>query len=59
MAHYGIAIDDLFAAVTPHLSTMQNPNDVHFNSGGYDFLGQTVAKAIETRSREVTRASFN
>lgn len=48
MAHYGIAIDDLFAAVTPHLSTMQNPNDVHFNSGGYDFLGQTVAKAIET-----------
>jgi lysophospholipase L1-like esterase len=26
---------------------MQNPNDVHFNNTGYDFLGETVAKAIE------------
>lgn len=47
MAQHGIVIDDLFAAITPHLSTMQNPNDVHFNGQGYDFLGQTVAKAIE------------
>lgn len=47
MARHGIVIDDLFAAITPHLSTMQNPNDVHFNGQGYDFLGQTVAKAIE------------
>jgi lysophospholipase L1-like esterase len=46
MAKQGIVIDDLFAAITPHLSTMQNPNDVHFNGQGYDFLGQTVAKAI-------------
>jgi lysophospholipase L1-like esterase len=28
---------------------MQNPNDVHFNSQGYDFLGETVAKAIEAQ----------
>jgi len=47
MVRHGIVIDDLFGAITPHLSTMQNPNDVHFNGQGYDFLGQTVAKAIE------------
>jgi len=45
---YGLAIDDLFTAITPHLAEMQNPNDVHFNSAGYDFLGQQVATAIES-----------
>ncbi len=48
MKKHGIAIDDLFTAITPHLATMQNPDDVHFNAQGYDFLGETVAKAIET-----------
>jgi lysophospholipase L1-like esterase len=43
-----IAVDDLFTAVTPHLSEIQNPNDVHFNARGYDFLGEAVARAIET-----------
>ncbi len=47
MKRHGVAIDDLFTAITPHLATMQNPDDVHFNSQGYDFLGETVAKAIE------------
>lgn len=47
MKKHGIATDDLFAAITPHLAAMQNPNDVHFNAKGYDFLGETVAKAIE------------
>ncbi|HCN78687.1 MAG TPA: SGNH/GDSL hydrolase family protein [Verrucomicrobiales bacterium] len=47
MKKHGIAIDDLFTAITPHLATMQNPDDVHFNGQGYDFLGETVAKAIE------------
>ena len=47
MKKRGIAIDDLFTAITPHLATMQNPDDVHFNAQGYDFLGETVAKAIE------------
>lgn len=47
MEKHGIATDDLFAAITPHLAEMQNPNDVHFNAKGYDFLGATVAKAIE------------
>ncbi len=46
---HGDAIDDLFAAITPHLAEMQTPNDVHFNTKGYDFLGETVAKAIEAQ----------
>jgi lysophospholipase L1-like esterase len=47
MARHGIAVDDLFSAVTPHLAEMQNPADVHFNAKGYEFLGQTAAAAIE------------
>lgn len=46
MAAYGVPTDDLFAAITPHLVEMQNPNDVHFNAKGYDFLGRKVAEAI-------------
>ena len=47
MKKHGIVIDDLFTAITPHLATMQNPDDVHFTGPGYDFLGDIVAKAIE------------
>lgn len=47
MEKHGITTDDLFAAITPKLSEMQPPNDVHFTAQGYDFLGQTVATAIE------------
>lgn len=46
MAKHDVATDDLFFVVTPHLDKMQNPNDVHFNATGYDFLGQNVADAI-------------
>lgn len=46
MAEHQIATDDLFTAVTPHLAELQNPNDVHFNAKGYDFLGQQVAQSI-------------
>lgn len=45
---YGVGIDDLFTAVSPHLAKLQNPNDVHFNAAGYDFLGAEVAKSIES-----------
>jgi len=44
---HDVAMDDLFSAITPHLPEMQNPNDVHFNASGYEFLGGTVASAIE------------
>ena len=47
MTRRGIAVDDLFAAITPNLATMQNPHDVHFNASGYDFLGKQVAGSIE------------
>lgn len=47
MQKLGIPTDDLFAAITPRLATLQNPNDVHFNAEGYVFLGTEVAKAIE------------
>jgi lysophospholipase L1-like esterase len=48
MKRHGVPTDDLFDAITPHLGTMQNPNDVHFNGPGYEFLGQQVAAAIES-----------
>jgi lysophospholipase L1-like esterase len=46
MSKHGVTTDDLFTAITPHLEKMQNPNDVHFNAAGYEFLGQRVADAI-------------
>ena len=49
MKKHGVATNDLFTAITPHLAEMQNPDDVHFNSDGYTFLGDTVAKAIESQ----------
>lgn len=52
MKRQGVATDDLFAAITPHLGEMQNPNDVHFNAKGYDFLGETVAEAIEAALKQ-------
>lgn len=48
MKKHGIAIDDLFTAITPNLEKMQNPNDVHFNASGYEFLGQQVAASLES-----------
>jgi lysophospholipase L1-like esterase len=47
MEKCGVKTDDLFEAITPQLATLQNPNDVHFNAAGYDFLGETVATAVE------------
>jgi hypothetical protein len=41
-----IDLQGLFAAIAPHLDKMQNPNDVHFNVAGYEYLGQQVADAI-------------
>jgi lysophospholipase L1-like esterase len=47
MQKYGIVIDDLFTAVTPHLAVLQNTDDVHFKGEGYEFLGKQVAASIE------------
>jgi lysophospholipase L1-like esterase len=47
MERHGVAVDDLFTFVTPHLATVQNPNDVHFTGAGYELLGKQVAASIE------------
>ncbi len=46
MRKHGIPTDDLFAALTPRLTELQNLNDVHFTGAGYEFLGAQVAAAI-------------
>lgn len=45
-AAQGIATDDLFTFITPHLAEAQNPKDVHFNAKGYDLLGQQVSRSV-------------
>jgi lysophospholipase L1-like esterase len=46
MRKHGIAIDDLFTFITPHVAQVQNPQDVHFNAEGYKLLGGQVADSI-------------
>ncbi len=46
MARQGVAVDDLFTFITPHLAKVQNPQDVHFSNEGYELLGQQVAAAV-------------
>lgn len=48
MSKHGVAIDDLFTHITPHLAEVQNPKDVHFKEAGYELLGKQVAASIET-----------
>ncbi|UUO08536.1 SGNH/GDSL hydrolase family protein [Blastopirellula sp. J2-11] len=47
MKEHGVAIDDLFTAITPRLEELQNPNDVHFTSAGNQFLGEQVATFLK------------
>jgi lysophospholipase L1-like esterase len=51
MKKHGVATDDLFAAITPHLASMQPPDDVHFNAQGCEFPGQRVADSIRKALR--------
>jgi len=46
MQKHGVAIDDLFTFITPHLAQVQNPKDVHYNGEGYKLLGGQVADSI-------------
>ena len=48
MKKQAVAINDLFAFITPHLAKVQPPKDVHFNGEGYDLLGKQVAAAIHS-----------
>jgi lysophospholipase L1-like esterase len=47
MTENGVAIDDLHAAITPHLANLQRPNDVHFSAAGSELLAKQVAASIE------------
>ncbi|WP_419187847.1 hypothetical protein [Stieleria bergensis] len=49
MAEHQVEVNDLFAAISPRLAELQNPNDCHFNGEGNTFLGQTVAAFLEPR----------
>ena len=42
-----VHVNDLFDFITPQLSKVQNPMDVHFKGEGYDMLGKQVALKIE------------
>jgi lysophospholipase L1-like esterase len=47
MAENGVPIDDLNAYITPVISKMQKPHDVHFGTEGSEFLAKKVAREIE------------
>jgi GDSL-like Lipase/Acylhydrolase family len=47
MQEHSIVINDLHAFLSPQLEGIANPKDVHFNTKGYELMGQRVAKAIE------------
>jgi len=46
MTAENIQVNDLHAAVLQELAKFQNPNDVHFNEEGYEFLARVVVRAI-------------
>ncbi len=42
----GVAINDLGAAIAPHVAEYRLAEDVHFNPAGYEFLAARVAETI-------------
>ena len=53
MAKHGVEINDLFTFVTPHLAEVQNPQDVHFTSAGYNLLGGQTAAVIGQKLKQL------
>ncbi|MDD5676757.1 MAG: SGNH/GDSL hydrolase family protein [Kiritimatiellae bacterium] len=47
MTSHGVAIDDLYAFVLPHVKEWQNPDKCHFNAQGNAQLGKQVAECIQ------------
>ena len=43
----GVAIDDLYAEVLPHLAEYQRKSNVHFSEEGYGFLARKVTQSIQ------------
>lgn len=48
MAENNVALDDLNAAIAPHVAELQRPNDVHFSAAGSELLAKQVAASIES-----------
>ena len=46
MKEKGVSIDDLYGLALPRLKSWQIPANVHFNTEGYQALGERVAAAI-------------
>ena len=51
MQEQGVAIDDLYTVVLPVQEKVGRPNDVHFQSEGYDLLAKAVAASIAAQLR--------
>ena len=47
MTRHGVMINDLDAAIRPHLLEYQAKNDVHFGPPGARFLAEKVTDAIQ------------
>ena len=48
MLDNGIAINDLYTEMLPHLAQLQDADNVHFTPAGYDFLAQRVVDSISS-----------
>ena len=46
MRREGIAVDDLYGFILPHLAELQQPEDVHFSDAGSELLATEVATTI-------------
>ena len=57
MTESGVTINDLNAAIAPHVEKMQRANDVHFTDEGSALLAKQVAKSIEAQLGIGTRTS--
>jgi hypothetical protein len=47
MIDQGVIINDLYQVVLPYQAELQNKDDCHFNSKGYEFMGKQVALTIK------------
>ena len=48
MLDNGIAINDLYTEMLPHLAQLQGADNVHFTPAGYNFLAQRVVDSISS-----------
>jgi acyl-CoA thioesterase-1 len=48
MAEFGVATNDLNAAIVPHVAKLGRPTDVHFSAEGSAFLAERVVRSVAT-----------